>query len=219
MLPELTNTWPYLNKTKPEVQHFRVIRYLLTNHVLVVRIQVRKKSHGEVPVGTAQAAIWHLEQLWPEVEKIKSGVEKVLLGGPAQRTLKAHASLSVGLCVDVFLLRKFNFLLRPLPQQRIYSLILIGIVHAKVQPSVLKVHGWKHQPTAEIPWYATHWGLKMYSNTSPPTLLSSFWYCGIFFSIWDSSFMVVWKTQLREAPCFRCDELLLLASLSVLFWS
>lgn len=26
-----------------------------------------------------------------------------------------------------------------------------------------------------------------------PTLLSSFWYWGIFFSIWASSFMVVWK--------------------------
>ncbi len=25
------------------------------------------------------------------------------------------------------------------------------------------------------------------------TLLSSFWYCGIFFSIWDRSLMVVWK--------------------------
>lgn len=33
---------------------------------------------------------------------------------------------------------------------------------------------------------------------SGPTLLSSFWYWGIFFSIWDSSFMVVWNTQIRR---------------------
>lgn len=31
-----------------------------------------------------------------------------------------------------------------------------------------------------------------------PTLLSSFWYWGIFFNIWDSSFMVVWKIYIEN---------------------
>lgn len=42
-------------------------------------------------------------------------------------------------------------------------------------------------------WLNLLFAAEVIGYTSAPTLLSSFWYWGIFFSIWDNSFMVVWK--------------------------